>query len=200
MGLRTSFVDTSQTPAPGSPAIYLLGMNPGVDEDRSGLPFVGRSGQCLRNVYIRNVLDNIASLYIGNAVRCWTPLDAQPKGTHYDACWTWTMQDLETVYALHQCPVRILCLGLPASKAALKNLTSSKQRSFSHLQRSQGIPSTCDRYKLYFTFHPAAVIRKQGAQLLHAVSDHLAVLEAAVSGTRPTPSRPLLVPPRSPQP
>lgn len=198
VGLKGEYLESSLRPSPETPAVYLLGMNPGTNEDKKGRPFIGPSGKLLRSVYVKGVLDQVASIYIGNAVRCWTPLDAQPKSQHYTKCWIHTQQDLDLVRTWHEGPVRILCLGLPASKAALKNLTEVKQRSFSHLQRSQGIPSTCDNYRLYFTFHPAAIIRRQGAHLLHAVGDHLAILQDAITGRRPTPSKPRLVSPRAP--
>lgn len=200
IGLKSEYVESSLRPSPHVPALYLLGMNPGTQEDRKGRPFIGPSGQLLRKVYIRNVLDTHASVYIGNAVRCWTPLDAQPKASHYAACWHHTQRDLETIASWHQGTVRILCLGIQAAKSAIKNLTELKQRSFQHLQRSQGVPSTCDRYTLYFTFHPSAVLRRQGTHLLHAVGDHLSILQDAITGRRPTPSNPRLVPPRAPRP
>lgn len=200
VGVPTERVSQSLEPSPHVPGLVLLGMNPGTVEDKRNRPFVGPSGEMVRKVYLAgsNSFLDISSVYLANAVRCWTPLSAQPKSKHYDACWPHTAEDLERIADNHAAPIRILCLGVQAAKAALKHLCNSKQRSFKHLLRSQGTPSSCNRYLLYFTFHPAAVLRNR--PLIHAVADHLSILHDAITGKRPKPSRPILVPPRAPVP
>ena len=190
----------SVEPPPSTIPLYVLGMNPGLHEDKRNLPFVGPSGRMVRETYFggENSLASRTSIYLGNAVRCWTPLSAQPKAKHYDACWTHTAEDLQQIWKAHsQQRLSLLCLGVQASKSALKNLCGSKARNFSRILESQGLPSLCDRYSLYFTFHPAAVLRN--GNLIYAVADHLSILSAALEGQRPVPSTPLVIAPRAPR-
>jgi uracil-DNA glycosylase family 4 len=190
----------SQDPQPSSIPLFVLGMNPGIHEDKRNLPFVGPSGRMVRETYFggENSLASKTCIYLGNAVRCWTPLAAQPKAKHYDACWSHTAEDLELIWNAHgKQRTNILCLGVQAAKSALKSLCGSKARNFSRILDSQGLPSLCDRYSLYFTFHPAAVLRN--GNLIYAVADHLSILSAAIDGQRPIPSNPRVVPARAPR-
>lgn len=199
VGVPTIHMTGSLDPEPSTPAVLVVGMNPGVEEDRRNQPFVGPSGRLLRSVYLKgpNSIAESASVYLGNAVRCWTPLSAQPKASHYLACWSHTMEDLSSVRLLHpDHPVRVLCLGVQAAKSVVRNLLGSKLRSFSHMLRSQGIPSPCSRYIVYFAFHPAAVLRNKN--LIFAVADQVSILHDALVGRRPVPSSPVVVPPRHP--
>lgn len=200
MGVPTIRMPSSPKTSPEVPAVFVLGMNPGQKEDESGKPFVGPSGRMLRSTYLggEDSISSIASIYIGNAVRCWTPLDAQPKSRHYKACWQHTHQDLASIRAAHgDRTLRILCLGVPASRIALKELCGQKAPSFSTLLRSQGTPSLCNGYSLYWTFHPAAVLRN--ANLIHAVADHMQILHDSLNDRRPLPSSPSVVPARAPR-
>lgn len=200
VGVPTVRLPHSLKTRPDHPAVFVLGMNPGQKEDAANKPFVGPSGTMLRHTYLggEDSISSSASIYLGNAVRCWTPLDAQPKSRHYKACWSHTLQDLTSIRAAHDHQIlRILCLGVPASKIALRELCGRKTPSFSKLLRSQGTPSTCNRYLLYFTFHPAAVLRNPN--LVHAVADHMQILHDSLCDRRPLPSSPQVVPPRAPR-
>lgn len=199
VGVPTTWMQGSRPPEPSSPALFVVGMNPGVEEDRRNLPFIGPSGRLLRSVYLKGScsLAEAATIYLGNAVRCWTPLSAQPKARHYSACWQHSMEDLSSVRRLHpDHPVRVLCLGVQAAKSVVRNLLGSKLRSFSRMLRSQGIPSPCSRYIVYFAFHPAAVLRNKS--LIFAVADQISILHDALVGRRPVPSSPVVVRPRHP--
>ena len=41
-----------------TPVVAVLGMNPGLQEDRTNTPFVGPSGRLLRDVYLRDIIPN----------------------------------------------------------------------------------------------------------------------------------------------
>ena len=54
---------------PSAP-LMLIGEAPGAQEDQSGVPFVGRSGQALDRLLIEAGFNIEQDLYICNAVKC----------------------------------------------------------------------------------------------------------------------------------
>lgn len=50
--------------------IMLIGEGPGADEDRQGLPFVGRSGQLLDKILAACGFNRKDHVFIGNIVKC----------------------------------------------------------------------------------------------------------------------------------
>jgi DNA polymerase len=64
-----------------------IGEGPGEQEDKQGLPFVGRSGQFLRSAIKRaGILDDV---FITNVVRCRPPDNRDPEPEEIEACWEW---------------------------------------------------------------------------------------------------------------
>lgn len=57
--------------------IMLVGQNPGVEEDRTGRPFVGRAGQYLDRVLSQSGLDR-NRIYLTSIVKCRTPANRKP--------------------------------------------------------------------------------------------------------------------------
>jgi DNA polymerase len=53
--------------------LLLIGEAPGAEEDRQGLPFVGRSGQLLDRLLAEAGLDPERDLYIVNGIKCRPP-------------------------------------------------------------------------------------------------------------------------------
>lgn len=85
--------------------VYLMGEGPGKDEDLSGLPFVGESGQFLQACIHDSGLDQV-SYYIGNTVRCRPPGNRKPTPSEIEACSVWTDLELSLVQ-----PEVVVCLG-----------------------------------------------------------------------------------------
>jgi DNA polymerase len=72
-----------------------IGEGPGEQEDKQGLPFVGRSGQFLRSAIKRaGILDDV---FITNVVRCRPPDNRDPEPEEIEACWEWTQELLKAV-------------------------------------------------------------------------------------------------------
>ena len=88
--------------------VYLMGEGPGKDEDLSGLPFVGESGQFLQACIHDSGLDQV-SYYIGNTVRCRPPGNRKPTPSEIEACSVWTDLELSLVQ-----PEVVVCLGASA--------------------------------------------------------------------------------------
>lgn len=71
----------------GSPTaeIMLVGEAPGSNEDRQGLPFVGRAGQLLDDMLAIIGLDR-TKVYITNTVKCRPPENRDPLNLEQDMC------------------------------------------------------------------------------------------------------------------
>jgi DNA polymerase len=102
--------------ARGNPSarLLLIGEAPGADEDRLGLPFVGRSGQLLDRLLAEAGLDPKRDLYIVNAIKCRPPQNRRPTPAELAACMPW----LERQIALVD-PALILLVGATALQAVL---------------------------------------------------------------------------------
>jgi len=100
----------------GNPAarLLLIGEAPGADEDRLGLPFVGRSGQLLDRLLVEAGLDRDRDLYVVNAIKCRPPQNRRPTPAELAACRPW----LERQVALVD-PALILLVGATALEAVL---------------------------------------------------------------------------------
>src|SRR4030067_598730 len=65
--------------------LMLVGQNPGVDEDKIGKPFVGRSGKFLNKVLAKNGF-NREEFFITNIVKHVTPQNRKPLLDEVQAC------------------------------------------------------------------------------------------------------------------
>ena len=60
--------------------LMLLGEGPGAQEDSTGLPFVGRSGQLLDQLLAAAGIDSNRDAYVCNVVKCRPPWQPQAHG------------------------------------------------------------------------------------------------------------------------
>jgi DNA polymerase len=83
----------------GDPEARLLvvGEGPGAEEDRQGLPFVGRSGQLLDRLLVEELGLSRASVYIANVVKCRPPGNRDPRPEEVEACTPWLDAQLELI-------------------------------------------------------------------------------------------------------
>jgi DNA polymerase len=138
---------------PAKARIVLVGEQPGDEEDRTGLPFVGPAGTVLERALHGAGLDR-ETLYITNAVKHFRFVPAgrtrkhqTPRGLHIEACRPWLEAELETLK-----PVAIVCLGATAAKSVLGRSIKVVQ------QRGRILPSRWGAPALV-TFHPSACLR-----------------------------------------
>ena len=101
--------------ADGNPSakIMFIGVVPGADEDRKGLPFIGPSGQFLDKMLASIDLDR-SSCYITNVVFWRPPGDREPTSDEFAACIPFVEKHIELVS-----PEILVLLGGPVSKALL---------------------------------------------------------------------------------
>lgn len=139
---RTNFVFGSGNP---NAKVMVIGEGPGAEEDKQGLPFVGRAGQLLTDI-LKAIKFERDEVYIANIVKCRPPENRTPLPEEMDTCIPYLKKQISLIK-----PKMILCLGLTAAKGLLRkkeSLTSLRGKFFDY----EGI-------KVMVTFHPAALLR-----------------------------------------
>ncbi len=76
--------------------IMLVGQNPGAEEDKTGRPFVGRSGKYLDTVLEKRGL-NRKELFITSVVKHRTPDNREPTTEEIKACIPYLKQQIKVV-------------------------------------------------------------------------------------------------------
>lgn len=194
-GVPTVHYDQSVFPSPENPFLIVVGMNPGINEDRANRPFVGPTGQMLKDVYLSsmNILDKY-TVYFSNAARCCTPGNTNLKNSHITKCFHYTKEDIQTISSWHDAQGYVMCLGTHAVNAVTKNYFG-KAMSLSKSLNRQGYAMS-DKLNFFATYHPAGVMRTP--KLKFAVAEHLQVISQQMTGAIPTPSSPTFIEPRAP--
>lgn len=101
---------------PQEATIALVGQGPGKVEAHVGRPFVGPSGDKLRNGWLPRASINPHTCYIDNVVRCWLPGDREPTKRERDFCTrTYLYPTLARLPHLRV----VVPLGAPAARALL---------------------------------------------------------------------------------
>ena len=126
--------------------LLFVGEGPGAEEDRQGLPFVGRSGQLLDRLMAEELGRTRESCYIANIVKCRPPGNRDPKPDEIEACRPWLEGQLERLR-----PRVIVTLGNFATKLLLSTTEG--------ITRLRGKVYPVDGRMVVPTYHPAAVLR-----------------------------------------
>ena len=130
---------------PVGPDICFVGEAPGADEDRTGIPFVGRAGQLLDKIIAAMGLGR-DEVYICNTLKCRPPQNRTPSPAECMNCRGYFDRQLELVK-----PKYICCLGAVAAQNVLgSKLGINKLRGTFH--QYKGVPVVC-------TLHPAYLLR-----------------------------------------
>ena len=75
--------------------LVIIGEGPGEQEDKSGLPFVGRAGKMLDTALAAVNIDPLKDCYITNIVKCRPPNNRKPTASESDACMPWLNKQIE---------------------------------------------------------------------------------------------------------
>ena len=75
--------------------LVIIGEGPGEQEDKSGLPFVGRAGKMLDTALAAVNIDPLKDCYITNIVKCRPPNNRKPSASESDACMPWLNKQIE---------------------------------------------------------------------------------------------------------
>jgi uracil-DNA glycosylase family protein len=155
---------------PRSARVFLVGEQPGSDEDRAGKPFVGPAGHLLDRALEAAGIDR-GDAYITNVVKHfkWVPqgkrrLHKTPGAREIAACLPWLEKEIELIK-----PKVLVCLGATAAKTLLG-------RDFKvSVQRGQVVPSKFAPHAVA-TVHPSSILRQPTSEdreraLGHFVAD-----------------------------
>ena len=127
--------------------LMVVGEAPGAEEDRQGLPFVGRAGQLL-NAMLQAIGFPRDQVYIANVLKCRPPNNRDPRPEEVGCC----LPYLERQIALVD-PRVILCVG----RIAAQNLLGT-DAPLGRL-RGQVHAFGTDRRPVIVTYHPAYLLR-----------------------------------------
>src|SRR5919201_4287938 len=129
--------------------LMFVGEAPGVEEDRQGLPFVGRAGQLLDELLAGIGLTR-QDVWVCNTLKCRPPGNRDPQPAEIDACHPYLMRQVELIE-----PRVIATLG----NFATKLLTGSR----AGITRVRGTPQVHEMAGrtvfLMPLLHPAAALR-----------------------------------------
>jgi DNA polymerase len=127
--------------------LVFVGEGPGADEDREGIPFVGRAGQLLTKMIGAMGLAR-DDVYICNVVKCRPPNNRDPEADEVDACEAFLKAQLAVLS-----PTVIVGLGRCAVHTLLRTQTP--------ISRLRGHWQTYEGIALMPTYHPSYLLREE---------------------------------------
>ena len=131
--------------------IMFIGEGPGADEDKDGIPFVGKAGQ-LMNKALEGLGIKREELYIANIVKCRPPSNRVPEDDEAEACLDYLRNQVILIK-----PKIIVLLGA----TALKNILGKEY----NITTSRG--KWIERKGIFYmpTWHPAALLRDENKKI-----------------------------------
>lgn len=142
--------------------ILFIGEGPGAEEDKTGIPFVGKAGKLL-DMALQAVGLNKDDVYIANVVKCRPPGNRNPETDEVEACSEYLEQQITYIK-----PKVIILLGGVALKAIL-----GKEYKITEIR---GKWFNKDGIHVLPTFHPAALLRDESKKI-YLYKDLLKVIE-----------------------
>ncbi len=140
--------------------LMVVGEGPGEEEDKQGVPFVGRAGQLLTKMLASVGFDRERDCYIANVVKCRPERNRNPEPDEVAACSPFLMAQIDTVR-----PHVILALG----NFAAQTLIGTKEG----ITRLRGKTYAFRTAVLVPTFHPAFLLRNPGQEFKRMAWDDL---------------------------
>lgn len=131
--------------------IMFIGEGPGADEDREGIPFVGKAGKLMNQAFLGLGISR-EKVYIANIVKCRPPNNRTPLKDEANSCLDYLRNQVVLIK-----PKIIVLMG----STALKNI----------LGENYGITASRGKWInkkgiLYMpTFHPAALLRDDNKKI-----------------------------------
>jgi len=133
-----------------APRWMVVGEAPGEQEDRQGLPFVGRSGQLLDAMLASVGMSRERDVFIANVIKCRPPGNRNPTPEEIAACSPYLMRQIALLK-----PERILVLGRFAAQTLLNTdatIGSLRGRVHTIEADNRAIP-------VVVSYHPAYLLR-----------------------------------------
>jgi len=136
--------------------MMLVGEQPGDEEDKRGLPFIGPAGRVLDQI-IEELGFNRTEMYVTNAVKHFKfvqrgsrRIHESPKLSEVTACRPWLLAELDAVK-----PKIVVCLGATAAKSLLG-------AKFALMKDRGKVVESPYAPRVIATIHPSAVLRAEG--------------------------------------
>lgn len=145
--------------------LLFVGEAPGAEEDRQGLPFVGRSGQLLDKLMAEELGLTRDRVYIANVVKCRPPDNRDPRPDEIVACRPYLGRQVELI-----APRVVVTLGKFAGQLLLDStvpITKLRGRSYPYGDAV-----------LIPTVHPAYALRGGGEVLAQMRADFIRAKQA----------------------
>jgi len=166
----------------GSPTarVALVGEQPGDQEDRQGVPFVGPAGRLLQKAVDEAGIPR-AETYVSNAVKHFRftqsgpgrrRIHQTPDRVHIEACRPWLVAELRLVD-----PAVVVALGATAAKALLGPAVKVTRDRGAVLDRETSLGLR----QFVVTTHPSAVLRVPDANRDDAFAGLVADLKVAAA-------------------
>lgn len=145
---RTNLVFSDGNP---EAKIMLIGEAPGADEDRLGIPFVGRAGKLLDEFFVKAGIDRKKDIYICNTLKCRPPENRKPTPDEKEACAPYLKFQMDTVK-----PKVIILCGATALESFVKGTTITRARGkiFKGSKGTVFVP----------VFHPSYLLRNHSLE------------------------------------
>jgi DNA polymerase len=133
----------------GGRGVLFVGEAPGADEDRKGVPFVGRSGQLLTDIIEKGMGIPRREVHIANVLKCRPPDNREPTPQEKATSTPWLDRQIELLD-----PKVIIPLGRHAACHVLEvQAPMGAMRQKVH---------TKGKRKIVPTFHPSYLLRSPG--------------------------------------
>ena len=130
--------------------IMLVGEAPGANEDKEGLPFVGRAGMLLDKMLAAINLDR-KKVYISNIINYRPPGNRKPTDKEIERYLPFITKHIEIIN-----PKILVLLGSTAMNALIENNTVISQMRGKWIEKKFGNCKT----SVIITFHPAFLMRQ----------------------------------------
>lgn len=157
--------------------LMLVGEAPGAEEDRQGVPFVGRSGALLTEVLGEAGIAR-EEVFIANTLKCRPPANRDPLASEIETCQPFLFEQVRLVE-----PKVVATLGNFATKLLSGDPSGITRVHGRPVARQLGQRTVW----LYPLFHPAAALRS--TSVAGAFRKDVAALPELIAGPPPEASR-----------
>ncbi len=125
--------------------ILFVGEAPGENEDKTGIPFVGRAGKLL-DQYLYAVDISREDIYIANILKCRPPKNRDPLPAEEDACMDYLRRQVKLIN-----PKIIVCLGRISAMRLIRPDYKITKEHGEWVERG--------RFLITAVYHPALLLR-----------------------------------------
>lgn len=169
-GLHSSRTNTVFSRGNPQASLCIVGEAPGEEEDKQGLPFVGKSGKLLDETLTKLGLDPQKDIYVCNIIKCRPPNNRRPEEDEVNTCIDYLDEQLQLLN-----PKVIVALGSTSINSLLPANTLGITKIHGRFFKYGKIP-------LLPTYHPSYVLRNGSSGPVY--EDFKKDLESAINKSR----------------